>query len=124
MKKKKKYKAQRTTATATKPIVRTTSLTPMSGKSHYLAIFLILLFTILAYLPAFNAEFVNWDDPDYVNKQTLAGFLSDYSLLFTKTIQGNFHPLTMFSLSLNYAISGTDPWSYHLFNLLLHLANC
>lgn len=119
-KKKKKYKTQENPSgkmLAQAPV-------PSTGRSHYISIFLILVFTFLAYLPALNAEFVNWDDPDYVNKQTLAGFLSDYSLLFTKTIQGNFHPLTMFSLTINYSISGMEPWSYHLFNLLFHLANC
>jgi tetratricopeptide (TPR) repeat protein len=30
----------------------------------------------------------------------------------------------MFSLAINYAISGEQAWSYHLLNLLLHLANC
>ena len=130
MKKKKKYKPQRTATD--KPVIQATkpspgkpySGKPASSKSHYKAIFFILLITLVAYLPAVKAEFVNWDDPDYTNKQTLAGFLSDYSLLFTKSIQGNFHPLTMFSLTLNYSLSGMDPWSYHLFNLLFHLANC
>jgi tetratricopeptide (TPR) repeat protein len=32
-------------------------------------------------------------------------------------------PLVHLSLALNYAISGRQVWSYHAFNLLLHLAN-
>lgn len=32
-------------------------------------------------------------------------------------------PLLMFSFWLNYRISGTDPYGYHLLNLLLHLGN-
>ena len=32
-------------------------------------------------------------------------------------------PLLNLSLAINYAISGTQTWSYHLVNLLLHLAN-
>lgn len=31
-------------------------------------------------------------------------------------------PITRLSLALNHAISGTDTWSYHLFNVLVHLA--
>jgi tetratricopeptide (TPR) repeat protein len=30
----------------------------------------------------------------------------------------------MFSLAVNYAISGLDAWSYHLFNIAFHLINC
>ena len=30
----------------------------------------------------------------------------------------------MFSLALNFAISGDNEWSYHLFNLIFHLVNC
>jgi protein O-mannosyl-transferase len=29
-------------------------------------------------------------------------------------------PLANFTLAVNYALSGTDPWSYHAFNLLIH----
>jgi tetratricopeptide (TPR) repeat protein len=31
-------------------------------------------------------------------------------------------PVLNFTLAVNYAISGTDPWSYHALNLLIHLA--
>ena len=36
------------------------------------------------------------------------------------TVSGR--PVLNFSLAVNYAISGTDVWSYHLLNLLIHLA--
>ena len=38
-------------------------------------------------------------------------------------VGGNYHPLTVLSLALNYRISGYQPASYHWLNLLLHLAN-
>ncbi len=31
-------------------------------------------------------------------------------------------PVLNFSLALNYALSGTSPWSYHVVNLLIHVA--
>lgn len=31
-------------------------------------------------------------------------------------------PMANLSLAVNYAISGLEPWSYHVFNLLVHLA--
>jgi tetratricopeptide (TPR) repeat protein len=84
----------------------------------------ILVITFLAFLPVLKAGFVNWDDPDYVNEQVLKQMSSGLKNLITTPIQGNYHPLTMLSLALNYFISGMNPWSYHLLNLLLHLINC
>ena len=86
---------------------------------------LILIITFIIYIPALTAGFVNWDDPDYVGENSyLIRDLSRFGELFTTPVQGNYHPLTMFSLALNFAISKDGEWSYHLFNLLFHLANC
>ena len=86
---------------------------------------LILIITFIVYIPALNAGFVNWDDPDYVGENN--PLIRDFSRLpelLTTSIQGNHHPVTMFSLALNYAISGDAAWSYHLFNIIFHLVNC
>ena len=40
-----------------------------------------------------------------------------------KPSASNYHPLTMLTLAFNYAISGTDPFSYHFVNWLLHILN-
>lgn len=85
----------------------------------------ILIITFIAYLPALSAGFVNWDDPDYIGENNiLIKDITRLPELLTASVQGNHHPLTMFSLALNYQISGDNPWSYHLFNLLFHLVNC
>jgi tetratricopeptide (TPR) repeat protein len=86
---------------------------------------LILILTFIIYIPALNAGFVNWDDPDYVGENNF--LIRDLSLLpeLIKTpVQGNYHPITMISLAINFAISGDDAWSYHLFNIVFHLSNC
>jgi len=86
---------------------------------------LILIITFIIYIPALSAGFVNWDDPDYVGGNSyLIRDLSRLPELFTTPVQGNYHPLTMFSLALNFAISGDNEWSYHLLNLIFHLVNC
>jgi tetratricopeptide (TPR) repeat protein len=106
------------------PRKKTNRATPVNQRNNYIAVFIILLFTFIAYLPALKAGFVNWDDPDYVNKQIFRQDFSNLKALITTPIQGNYHPLTMISLALNYSISGMNAWSYHLVNLLLHLINC
>lgn len=86
---------------------------------------LILIITFIIYVPALNAGFVNWDDPDYVGENNyLIRDISRLPELLTTSVQGNHHPLTMFSLALNFVISGDNAWSYHLFNLIFHLVNC
>jgi tetratricopeptide (TPR) repeat protein len=86
---------------------------------------LILIITFIIYIPALNAGFVNWDDPDYVGENNyLIRDMSRLPELLTTSVQGNHHPLTMFSIALNFAISGDNAWSYHLFNLIFHLINC
>src|SRR6188768_4521713 len=84
----------------------------------------ILILTPIVYLPILNAGFVNWDDPDYIYNNYVIKDLSHVTDFFTVPIQGNYHPLTMISLALNYAVSGYDAWSYHLLNLVIHLVNC
>ncbi|MFN4255470.1 MAG: tetratricopeptide repeat protein [Saprospiraceae bacterium] len=94
-----------------------------SNTKHWLWMGLCVLLTLLAYLPAFDAGFVNWDDDDYVTKNLWFRNFDNFSKFFTVPVQGNLHPLTMISLAINYSMSGEDAWSYHLFNVLLHLAN-
>lgn len=83
----------------------------------------MLVTCTLAYLPVLGAGFVNWDDGDYVYRNTAIQSFGNLHDLLLKPVQGNHHPLTMLSLALNYAVSGYDARSYHLLNLLLHLAN-
>lgn len=82
-----------------------------------------LLLTLWAYIPSFSAHFVNWDDDEYVVQNTMIRSFGNWKDLLLTDMQGNYHPLTMFSLAVNYAISGEKAWSYHTFNILLHLLN-
>jgi len=84
----------------------------------------MLILTFIAYIPALKAGLVNWDDQEYVLNNLLIRDFSNFKALFTTPVQGNYHPLTMLSLAINYKISGLEAWSYHLFNILFHLANC
>src|SRR5215204_2819253 len=120
MKKKvKKYKPQSSTETK--------KVKAASVRFHpktYTALLIILIVTFIAYIPSLKAGFVNWDDPDYVSGNPMIKDISNLKMIFTRPIQGNYHPLTVLSLAINYSISGLDAWSYHLFNLLFHLFNC
>ncbi|HEX7077166.1 MAG TPA: tetratricopeptide repeat protein [Candidatus Eisenbacteria bacterium] len=82
----------------------------------------IVAATFLVYLPCLDNKFTDWDDNFYVTENALVAHPSLHGIL-TTPVAGNYHPLTMASLALNYRLSGLDPASYHWLNLLLHLAN-
>ncbi|MDD5751246.1 MAG: tetratricopeptide repeat protein [Candidatus Peribacteraceae bacterium] len=49
--------------------------------------------------------------------------LQHLKTIFTTYDPELYIPLTYLSFQLNFLVSGPDPWSYHLVNLLLHAAN-
>ena len=95
---------------------------PANRRLPGLALIGVLLVTFIVYLPSLGNGFTNWDDPAYVTENPLVAHPQVHDLLMTP-VSGNFHPLTILSLALNYRISGYQPASYHWLNLLLHLAN-
>ena len=119
MSKKKNIKAAKNTARQTgvaKKPVREKKL-PVWGW-----IFPVVLITAIALYPMLNNEFTNWDDEFYVlNNKLLRG--PDWKGIFSQGVVGNYHPLTVLSLAFNYAVSGTEPFSYLLINYIFHLAN-
>ncbi|MBO0948062.1 tetratricopeptide repeat protein [Fibrella forsythiae] len=80
--------------------------------------------TVVLYLPSVQNGITNWDDPDYLTNNPLLDFRkTPLSAYFTAVISGNLHPLTMLSLSLDYALGGSSPSQFHRTNLLLHVLN-
>ncbi len=84
---------------------------------------LCIILALIVYLPVFKAGFVNWDDDDYVVKNYTITSFKNISDIVSKPLQGNYHPVTMLLLAMNYAISGLNARSYHVVNLILHLLN-
>lgn len=87
----------------------------------------ILLFTAILYWPALGNGFTNLDDDVYVTQnQDLPFNGKNLRTLATKEVAGNFHPVTMWSLSFSRgtdAKQAPDPLPFHRTNLLLHLLN-
>ena len=95
------------------------------GQNPWFWAALAAAFTLLLYLPALSNGFVNWDDGDYSYNQPLIRHLDAENLrrIWTEPIAANYHPLTMMSLAINYAVAGDSPFGYHLVNVLLHVLN-
>jgi protein O-mannosyl-transferase len=82
---------------------------------------------VLLYLPALRNGFVGWDDDIYVYNNPQIRSLAPSALLraFTHVhaASGNWHPLTMISHAVDYAIWGLRPLGHHLTSILLHGLN-
>jgi protein O-mannosyl-transferase len=94
-------------------------------RRHAIFLVTILIITFIVYLPCLDNNFVNWDDPDYIyqnpviqklNKENIKTMCFDFQV-------GHYHPLTMFSLAIDYSIGKLNPKTYHTTNLVLHLCN-
>ena len=86
---------------------------------------LIALVTMLAYFPMLFNLLTNWDDRMYVNENPFIQTLSWANIkgMFSTPFMGNYHPLAMLSLSIDYQVNKFNPFVFHLTNMLLHTAN-
>lgn len=95
-------------------------------KQNRSLLIIILVATFLCYLPTFQNDFVNWDDPDYVLENPLVFQINGETLkgIFTEIVSYNYHPLTVLSLAIDYSIDGANAKVFHTTNLIFHLLNC
>ena len=101
---------------------------PTKKRAQFLPLVLIVLaaVTLALYLPVFQNDFVNYDDPDYVteNAHVQTGLnWSDVKWAFTTGHASNWHPLTWLSHMLDCQLYGLNPAGHHASNLILHTAN-
>ena len=80
---------------------------------------------MLTYINSLRNGFVNWDDNIYVlsNKDVTNFTLLGGIHLFKSIDMGNYFPFTILSFALEYKCFGSNPYYYHLDNLILHILN-
>src|SRR5881409_1038208 len=91
---------------------------------RWLAPLLVALFTLAAFLPTLQNQFVNWDDADnFLGSPHYRGLTWTHLRWMWTTHMGHYIPLTWMTLGLDYVLWGMNPVGYHLTSLLLHAAN-
>lgn len=109
-----------------------------SGWKRYLPIFLIVVLTAIVYSFSLNNEATNWDDDMYIGENPLLKTcdFETVNKMFTsddpeeRYFMGNYHPLTMLTLNLNYQIADlqpngkAEPYTFIMINIILHLISC
>jgi tetratricopeptide (TPR) repeat protein len=68
----------------------------------------------------FDDSHVIENNPAIHSLTNVPGFFYDLTTSSASPDNRVLRPLLLISFALNYAISGTAPWSYHLFNIVLH----
>jgi tetratricopeptide (TPR) repeat protein len=80
--------------------------------------------TYLAFLPALENAFVNFDDDRLVlrNPYLRQPWSGALSWMVSTMYMGHYQPLTWLSLAADYSIAGVRPFVYHLDSLLWHVS--
>lgn len=97
-----------------------------------LGLLVLLFISFLIYAPSLSGDFII-DDVPQVRDNPYIRDISHVSRFFTKGLWENsaleinteqrYLPMTLVPMLLNYKLWGSNPFGYHVFLLLLHLAN-
>ncbi|PWU14070.1 MAG: hypothetical protein C5B50_17950 [Verrucomicrobia bacterium] len=84
--------------------------------------FVLIIGTLIAYLPVWHAGFI-WDDDGFLYKNPLIHKPDGLYRFWFTTQAPDYFPLTSTSLWLEWRLWGMNPLGYHLANVLLHAAS-
>jgi len=80
--------------------------------------FIPLLFVVVGFLAYYNSLHCPFIFDDlHISENPYVGQLRSPWALLTHSSR----PVVLFSLAVNYALGGRDPWGYHLFNVGVHI---
>jgi len=99
--------------------------TACHGRITIFALVSILILTYIVFSPSLDNDFVNWDDPAYIQSNESIKSLSwpQTGKIFSSFVNGNYQPLSVLSFAVDYHFAKLDPRVYHQTNLILHLLN-
>jgi protein O-mannosyl-transferase len=94
-----------------------------SRRAVLLAAIVLMIAAVAAYHNSFSAPFTFDDNSAIIKNQTIRHLWPIGGALSPPVEGGGVcgRPLVNLSLAVNYAISGTDVWSYHALNLVIHV---
>ena len=114
------------------PIKKEIPASKKTNQFYFLMIaFVVVVITLLVFIPSFSLHFVNWDDPNnLLENESLKAFATHWSWqsvkqIFTSDIIGNYNPLPIFTFALEKYFFANDPllnpFVFHFNNVILHL---
>jgi hypothetical protein len=91
-------------------------------KKKTVHILLLAISVMAVYAPSINAPFIFDDIPAITENRALTTTDINKLIFIQKNTPVAGRPLPALSLLANYKASGTDTYSYHLFNIIIHAA--
>lgn len=91
-------------------------------KALITSILFIAVLVFVLYSPSINGSFV-YDDNSYINGNFYTQDFSSEGIqkIWSNNIFGNYNPITITSLALDYELFGANTTGYHIVNIILHL---
>jgi hypothetical protein len=85
----------------------------------------LVVLGMVVFWPSASFDFVNWDDPAYLEHNELIKGWSWQNLkgIATEVVTRNYAPLTIFSFLVEHTLWGLNPAGYHITNIILHAIN-
>ena len=81
---------------------------------------IIILATLVAYIPAMQGGFI-WDDDSYVTQNITLRSTEGLTQIWLEPLSSpQYYPLVFSSFWLEYQLWGTNPTGYHVVNVILH----
>lgn len=92
---------------------------------HVPIILLLAAFTLFAFSPALDGQFLNWDDEkNFLKNPSYRGLSGEHlAWMFSSFHMGHYQPLSWVTLGLDYELGGMNPRGYHRTSLLWHALN-
>ena len=84
----------------------------------------LVAFVLVIYLPP-HKDFFALDDRQYVtyNPDIKELSVDNLKAIFSRQVNGNYHPVTMLSLMADYALYGSHAQGYHATNIIIHCSS-
>jgi tetratricopeptide (TPR) repeat protein len=82
----------------------------------------LVIVSLILYLPAVQFDFVNYDDQVYVLNNSFV-LNPTFANLMDGSGTGNFHPITMITLWLDYTLGDQTAFLFHFSSILWHTLN-
>jgi hypothetical protein len=80
---------------------------------------LILLLTIVAYIPAMHAGFI-WDDDDHLTTNPAMSAPHGLRMIWSSLAVSRYYPLTLTNFWFQHRLWGLNPLPYHEVNVTIH----
>lgn len=95
------------------------------NRETLISLSVIVVLTLIVYSPAFENNFLNWDDDQVILENPSIKNLSVENLkdFFSTTNINSYNPLVMLTFAVEYKFFNLNPKPFHIFNIILHIIN-